>query len=581
MIFFPLSVKIYNMTKGNTMTTTAPNPGYITGLLKRALHIYPATAKRYWYLAIVVAVTITLYYIYYVPGAVSPQLLPYYHMTFLYYIYLVVVGNAIAAFTAFIGGISDKVGRANMVIWGLLIVGLLQLVAIPNTTTKIGFSIESVAIGFVEGIILVATPALIRDFSPQLGRASAMGFWTLGPVMGSLAANIVATHTLGHLHPFQDQFIISGTVCIVMFVISFLGLKELAPNLRDQLMVTEREKILIEAKAKGVDIEKATSSPLKTMLKPDLIISSFGISVFLLIYYAAVAVFTLYFAVVYNFTTAQADGINTWYWAFDAGALVVFGILSDLLLVRKPFMLIGTLGSIVMTILFLSRVHQPHTTYYTFVVILSALAIFLAMTYAPWMAAYTEAVEEKNPALSAMGLAVWGWILRIVVAVSFLVLPFVVTTATPLVDNAAFAQKYGPIVQKFVSTHYNLVREVTSHQALFNQLAKYSNPADVPPALLDKAIKEVGISTLLEAKQYKQQLTLLAQVGPKLQQLQADKNYAPNEWERWWIVCIGGQVVFLVILFFLKGRWSPKKAKEDLAEHMKAVEKELKALNLV
>ena len=32
--------------------------------------------------------------------------------------------------------------------------------------------------GFVEGICLVATPALIRDFSPQVGRATAMGFWT-------------------------------------------------------------------------------------------------------------------------------------------------------------------------------------------------------------------------------------------------------------------------------------------------------------------------------------------------------------------------------------------------------------------
>lgn len=562
------------------MATTVVKKQSSNGFINRELDIYPQATKRYFYLAIVVLVTITLYYIYYVPGAVSPLLLPYYHMTFLFYIYLIVIGNAVGAFTAFIGGISDKVGRANMVIWGLLIVGLLQLVAIPNTSSKFGYSAESIAIYFVEGIILVATPALIRDFSPQLGRASAMGFWTLGPVMGSLAANIVATHTLPHLHPFQDQFIISGIVCLVMFVISMLGLKELAPSLRDQLMVTEKEKILIEAKAKGIDVEKATASPLKSMLKPDLIISSFGISVFLLIYYAAVGVFTLYFAVVYNFTTAQADGINTWYWAFDAGALVVFGILSDLLLVRKPFMLLGTIGSIIMTIIFLSRVHQPNTTYYSFVVILSLLAIFLAMTYAPWMAAYTEAVEDKNPALSAMGLAVWGWVLRIVVAVSFLVLPFVVTTATPLVDNAAFAQKYGPIVEKFVSQHQSLVNKVETHQALFSELARYNSASEIPPALLSRAIKEVGLPTLLQAAQYKSDLILLAKVGPKLQQLQADKNYAPNEWERWWIVCIAGQVVFLIILFFLKGRWSPAKAKKDLQEHMGIVEQELRALNL-
>ena len=50
----------------------------------------------------------------------------------------------------------------------------------------------------MEGAILVATPALVRDFSPQLGRASAMGFWTVGPVAGSLITSIVAAHTLNH-----------------------------------------------------------------------------------------------------------------------------------------------------------------------------------------------------------------------------------------------------------------------------------------------------------------------------------------------------------------------------------------------
>ena len=37
---------------------------------------------------------------------------------------------------------------------------------------------EGFGVGLVEGICLVATPALIRDFSPQVGRATAMGFWT-------------------------------------------------------------------------------------------------------------------------------------------------------------------------------------------------------------------------------------------------------------------------------------------------------------------------------------------------------------------------------------------------------------------
>jgi hypothetical protein len=32
-------------------------------------------------------------------------------------------------------------------------------------------------------------------------------------------------------------------------------------------------------------------------------------------------------------------------------------------------------------------------------------------------------VEEKNPALVGTGLALWGWILRLVVGISFIFLP--------------------------------------------------------------------------------------------------------------------------------------------------------------
>ena len=143
-----------------------------------------------------VLTTIMLYYLYYVEGAVTPLLLPYYHMSFQYFLYLLVVSNAIGAFSAFIGGLSDKIGRANLTIYGTLTVALIQLFAIPHITDKFWFAASYCVIGFVEGVILVSTPALMRDFSPQMGRGVAMGFWAIGPSMGALAASLVATHTL-------------------------------------------------------------------------------------------------------------------------------------------------------------------------------------------------------------------------------------------------------------------------------------------------------------------------------------------------------------------------------------------------
>ena len=46
---------------------------------------------------------------------------------------------------------------------------------------------------------------------------------------------------------------------------------------------------------------------------------------------------------------------------------------------------------------------------------LALLSLGLGIAYTPWMASFTETVEARNPALIATGLAIWGWIIRIVV----------------------------------------------------------------------------------------------------------------------------------------------------------------------
>jgi len=583
-------------------------------LWKRQLTRYPSTPARMGYLGIVVVTTIVLYYLYYVEGTVTPLMLPYYHMSFLYFLYLLVVSNAIGAFTAFIGGLSDKIGRANLTILGTFTVGLVQLVGVPHIHSEFGFAVAYCVIGFVEGIILVSTPALIRDFSPQMGRASAMGFWALGPTVGSLLASVVATRTLAHLHPWQDQFIISGLVCMVVVAIAFVGLRELAPSLRDQLMVSDNERALVEARARGIDLEKATSHPMRSMLRLDLIASSLGISLFLLIYYASVSVLTLYWVVIFNRTTADANGINTWYWGIDAVMLVLIGVLSDRLRVRKPFMLVGGAAAIVVTMAMISQVNHPHTGYYGNVMVAVLMGLAIACAYTPWMASYTEQVEAHNPALSATGLAVWGWILRIVVALSFVVLPRVITTSTVLVDNQAAAtnlqtfqaaQPYVPAAGNLhpraapasVITALKAMEPPGPGQALAALLQDYGTTHNVmsamgavpaslklqvqgllafsPLATDIQAGRPVSGAQIAAVHASSPQLASLLRVEPKL--IPAQKA-SPAQWKRWWWVCAFGQLVFLVLVFFMRGRWSPRAAKADFEQHERLVTAELEKL---
>src|SRR5579875_1797870 len=140
-------------------TTVRDAPGSLaaratSGLWRRQLGGYPNRGPRMFYLGIVVVATIMLYYELYVPGAVSPTIIAHYHMSFAYYVYIYVIGNAVGAFASIGAGLADRWGRANLVAYGLVVTGLLVLFGIPNAPTKLAFAVLQVAVALVEGVIL-------------------------------------------------------------------------------------------------------------------------------------------------------------------------------------------------------------------------------------------------------------------------------------------------------------------------------------------------------------------------------------------------------------------------------------------
>lgn len=640
------------MSTGTRPAPEAPKSPVPRRRWTRELDHFPGTGRRVTCLGIVVLATIVLYYQFYLAGAVATHIIAEYHMSFVYYVNISVVGYILGAVASFFAGVSDKYGRANIVTVGLFAVGLLCLLGIPLTHSKVAFAIVFVAIGFVEGVILVATPALIRDFSPQLGRASAMGFWTLGPVLGSLVVSIQVSNTSDST-AWQDHYIAAGIVGLVIAVLSALFLRELAPRLRDQLMVSFRDRALIEARAKGIDVEASLRHPLKQMLKLDIIGSAFAISVFLIIYYTAVGFFPIYFQTIFGFSQSTANALGNWNWAFNAVALLVVGFISDLVRVRKPFMIIGAVSAIVFTIMFLSRATHPNTSYSTFVWLLIAMSISLGVAYAPWMASFTETVERRNPALTATGLAVWGLIIRIVIAVAVFIVPHVVNTVTTLVDKGATAQqlaaqyapelataqKIDPATQAALAANPNdqaaqvkALSEISgvdaasvttvvtlnaqhadalaAGQALdpATAAALITNPSD--PTTIAKAVQEVmtklGISQQEAVARLQElasipvaqlqtmqadgakvqaaaaQLTALSKVPASdtalLTDVQSAAQKSPKQWQHYFWIAVGGEIVFIPLIFVMAGFWDPRRARRQEREHEEWVRAELAKL---
>jgi MFS family permease len=647
------------------------------------LQHYPDTNLRLLYLAVTVLATVTLYYELYVGGSVATLLLVNLHMSFTFYVVTIAFGALIGAFGSLGAGLGDRLGRANMVVVGLLFTGLAVAFILPAMTNKWSFTIVSFVVSFVEGVCLVATPALIRDFSPQVGRATAMGFWTSGPVLGSLIVAVVATNTVPAVVAdprfWTHEYRICGIAGLIVFVITFLWLRELSPALRDQLMVTLHDRVLIEARAKGLseaDIQAALAHPFRQLLKPDIIVSAFAVSIMLLIYYTAVAFAVIYLGTVFGFSVKDANGLGNWNWGFNAIGVILIGVISDRFRVRKPFMVIGGAAAAVMTVVYLEQAGH-HPSYYTLAIILAALAFSLGVAYTPWMASYTETVEARNPALTATGLAIWGWIIRIVVFVSYLLIPVVINTVTPLVNYgstvSAYATTYSSQIA-FATTHPTVVataqsippnvlatvqkipptvlataktdatqlanaqkfapelKVISANPTLFTKLAAYSNPAKIPPALLGQAIKAAGggatgVAVLTTIAQNKAAINGVIAVAPALQtvapyatdlqtiapysaqlntiapysaQLTALSKVPPGvfpylkahaaavtsaaartagQWKTWYWICFGGIILFLLSIPLLKGRWRPRDARRDEAEHEALVDAEMAKLS--
>jgi hypothetical protein len=209
--------------------------------------------------------------------------------------------------------------------------------------------------------------------------------------------------------------------------------------------------------------------------------------------------------------------------------------------------------------------------------------------------------------------------------------PSVVATAQSIPPTVlANAQKFAPELAV-----------IQANPALFAKLATYKNPATIPPALLGQAIsaagggaKGINILTTISANKaaitsviaaapalkiiapysaalttiapysarlttiapYSARLALMAPFSAQLTALSkvpaADLAYlqahgpdvvsaaaaAPGEWKNWWWVCVGGEVVFIPLIFLMAGRWSPRRAREDAKAHDRLVQEEMAKL---
>lgn len=377
---------------------------------QRELTHYPSTSARVWYLIVTLAIAVTLYSHAFVAVSVLPLLqheLGFTLQHFGLFFMLAFLPNAVSSL---FGSLTDRLGRANLVVYGSLLSALLTLgVALTGTTRS--FFIAGWTLALIEGVLQVTLLALVRDFSPRMSRAFALGFYSIGPWGGQILATTAASLTLPVYGTWQSQYVISSALSLLVALIAFFGLRELGPGLRAQVVLTGDDAARLEERAAHYDVTAATRQPWRQMLRSPILLSSLGYSLYNVPRYTFNVFLPTYLNSALALPLAQANGIASFFGlAFIATSLTI-GFCSDRLQVRKPFMVIGALALVLMLLFFMGL--TPAIGPGMLILTLICLSFCQAMGNVSWLAAFTETAEEINPALIGTALAIQGAIFRL------------------------------------------------------------------------------------------------------------------------------------------------------------------------
>jgi MFS family permease len=154
----------------------------------------------------------------------------------------------------------------------------------------------------------------------------------------------------------------------------------------------------------------------------------------------------------FNVSPARAATVMSIFWVLNLGTLLVIGWVSDRLRLRKPISLLGGILATATMAWLISRIGATSNTT-EIAVIGSVLGIFLGMAYVPWMAAFSENLEDIKASLQATGWGIWGLAVRVMIVGVLLMAPIVVAASHGwtvwLIVATVFEALYLPAILAF------------------------------------------------------------------------------------------------------------------------------------
>ncbi|NGN94937.1 MFS transporter [Nocardioides sp. KC13] len=352
---------------------------------------YPVGARRRVLLAVVVlALFISAFEGQLAP--VLPLLLDDLGMSLKTYGLITAASLIFGAVAGYLGGeLADRVGRVRILV-PFMFLSAAACLFMATADSVVHFATARIVLAFVEGVAVAGTQPLIRDFTPRMGRAQAFAFWSWGSVGANFFAAAVASATLGIFgNEWRSQLFIMAGAALVGATVVALTLRDLAPEVRRAVRLTEREAHAVEVPqgSKGLSLLVA-----RRVFWTHVLAMSF--------LYVLLATMNAYAQTMlvqqFGVSVLAASAMTMVFWLSNLAMSLVFARLSDRTQRRKAFMVGGGVAAAVFLGAFLALMGRGSEAPSTVVIVLFVgIGVSLAATFGPWMASFSEHVEEVHP----------------------------------------------------------------------------------------------------------------------------------------------------------------------------------------
>ncbi|MGY0536079.1 MFS transporter [Nocardioides sp. YJ-D4] len=352
---------------------------------------YPVGARRRVLLAVVVlALFISAFEGQLAP--VLPLLLDDLGMSLKTYGLITAASLIFGALAGYLGGeLADRVGRVRILVPFMFLSAAACL--FMATAGSVGhFALARIVLAFVEGVAVAGTQPLIRDFTPRMGRAQAFAFWSWGSVGANFFAAAVASATLGVFgNQWRSQLFIMAGAALVGAIVVALTLRDLAPEVRRAVRLTEHE-------AHTVEVPPRRAGLLFLLARRAFWTHVLAMS-FLYVLLATMNAYAQTMLVQqFGASVRAASAMTMVFWLSNLALSLVFARLSDRTQRRKSFMVGGGFAAAIFLGAFLALMGQGSGASSSMVIVLFiGIGVALAAIFGPWMASFSEHVEEIHP----------------------------------------------------------------------------------------------------------------------------------------------------------------------------------------